>query len=78
MTNQEENYEYPSRAFQVEEQEEIIIVAPLSVYEQLDEEEDEIDDLITFYIEDEIFKLPAEEICANHLDQPYTLIKEYV
>jgi hypothetical protein len=74
---QEENYEYPSRAFKVKEQDDIIIVAPLSVYDQLDEEEDEIDELITFYVEDEFFNLPAEELCAKHLHEPFTLIEEY-
>lgn len=40
------------------------------------EEAQQLDDEIYFYIADELIELPAKEICSNHLDVPYTFVEE--
>ena len=40
--------------------------------------EQKIDDEIYFYLPDELFYLPAEEICAKHLDEPITFVFEEI
>ena len=43
---------------------------------EFDSIESNIDEGIYYYVEDECWDLPLEEICKKHLDIPMTLIKE--
>lgn len=40
-------------------------------------EEEGIDNSIYFYVDVEAFDLPADEICREHLDEPFVLMAEY-
>jgi len=70
---------YPIREFEVEELDYAIVVAPLSLYMELELDDDldnYIDEQITFYLDDSMTDLPADVICREHLDEPFTLIQE--
>ena len=80
---------YPTRTFDVylaDEDEngvQTITIASSELSEALgdrievtDSEEEEIDNLIYFYVEAECFDLPAEEICRLHLDEEFVLMNE--
>jgi hypothetical protein len=38
--------------------------------------EEEIDSMIYFYVEDDKFNLPPDQICSSHLDDPKNFIHE--
>lgn len=80
---------FPTRSFTVkpeEEDDEIqMTIAPLSLSKLLINQEtgqpinDDakiIDDDIYFFVDDEFFNLPEEELCHNHLDEKYELVLE--
>lgn len=66
----------------IEDEEETtsITIAPASLEEVLDFENDEadrlIDEEIYFYVDDEHFNKSGEEICKSHLDEEMHFIEE--
>lgn len=63
-----------------EEETTLITIAPESLSNELDFENDEadkaIDEEIYFYVEDEHFNKSGEEICKSHLDEEMHFISE--
>ena len=79
--------DYPLRTLEVRykdivdpEETKAITIAPASLQEVLNFEDDEadqvIDDEIYFYVDDEHFGKSGEEICKSHLDEEMHFIYE--
>lgn len=83
--------EYPTRTFTVTSpefgEEQTYTIATNSLFDAISKDdkhevygtlENAVDNKIYFYVEDEVIKLDAKEICANHLDIEMELIEEIV
>ena len=78
---------YPTRTFVVTnddiEHEQEITISTESLSDAMgddkevhDTEANDIDCTIYFYVDNDVINLSAEEICANHLDEPFGIIEE--
>lgn len=82
--------DYPIRTFDAhladedENETQTIIIATSELSEAISDnmtlsgsEEEGIDKLIYFYVDVEAFELSADEICREHLDEPFVFIAEH-